>query len=149
MCGIVGYVGPRNATPVIYDGLKRLEYRGYDSAGIAVIQNDRVEVRIPAATAKAGTARFQVAAVSGRWSDAAEIELPVWTPATTVASSGRRAQRRANGDALSGRGSGGRLATGRPPRGPARRAAGRHGVRRMLPAQRRLRPSGPLLPGPL
>ncbi len=45
MCGIVGYVGARNATPVVYDGLKRLEYRGYDSAGIAVIQNDRIEVR--------------------------------------------------------------------------------------------------------
>jgi glucosamine--fructose-6-phosphate aminotransferase (isomerizing) len=45
MCGIVGYVGARNATPVVYDGLKRLEYRGYDSAGIAVIQNDHIEVR--------------------------------------------------------------------------------------------------------
>jgi len=40
MCGIVGYVGPRDATPVILDGLKRLEYRGYDSAGLAVVQAD-------------------------------------------------------------------------------------------------------------
>ncbi|MDY7078874.1 MAG: glutamine--fructose-6-phosphate transaminase (isomerizing) [Chloroflexota bacterium] len=41
MCGIVGYVGPRNATPIILEGLKRLEYRGYDSAGLAIVQADR------------------------------------------------------------------------------------------------------------
>jgi glucosamine--fructose-6-phosphate aminotransferase (isomerizing) len=45
MCGIVGYVGPRNATSIIYEGLKRLEYRGYDSAGLAVIQDGVIEVR--------------------------------------------------------------------------------------------------------
>jgi len=57
------------------------------SAGrrVTVPANDRVEVRIPAATASTGTARFQIGAVSGRWSDAAEVELPVWTPATTEA----------------------------------------------------------------
>src|SRR5262245_51021014 len=37
MCGIVGYVGERNCTPILIEGLRRLEYRGYDSAGVAVL----------------------------------------------------------------------------------------------------------------
>ncbi len=45
MCGIVGYVGARDASQVILDGLRRLEYRGYDSAGIAVLQNGHIAVR--------------------------------------------------------------------------------------------------------
>ena len=45
MCGIVGYIGPQDATPIILNGLKRLEYRGYDSAGIAILQNGGIEIR--------------------------------------------------------------------------------------------------------
>ncbi len=45
MCGIVGYIGPRDATPIVLNGLKKLEYRGYDSAGLAVIQDGKIEVR--------------------------------------------------------------------------------------------------------
>jgi glutamine---fructose-6-phosphate transaminase (isomerizing) len=43
VCGIIGYVGPRAAKPLLIKGLERLEYRGYDSAGIALIENDGVE----------------------------------------------------------------------------------------------------------
>ena len=45
MCGIVGYVGEKQALEVLVDGLRRLEYRGYDSAGVAVISEGRLEVR--------------------------------------------------------------------------------------------------------
>jgi glutamine phosphoribosylpyrophosphate amidotransferase len=44
MCGIIGYVGKEDAVPIIVDGLKKLEYRGYDSAGIAVYGKDGFDV---------------------------------------------------------------------------------------------------------
>ncbi len=52
---------------------------------VLVKANDRAEVRFPVSAESAGTARFQIAVTSGNWSDAAEISLPVWTPATTEA----------------------------------------------------------------
>jgi len=46
MCGIVGYIGPKKVVPVIIEGLRKLEYRGYDSAGIAVVNGTgKIEIR--------------------------------------------------------------------------------------------------------
>ena len=44
MCGIVGYVGDERAAPILLDGLRRLEYRGYDSAGVAVHEENGIEI---------------------------------------------------------------------------------------------------------
>ncbi len=52
MCGIVGYVGKKDCTKVLLDSLSKLEYRGYDSAGIAVFENDAIKTKkTPAITA--------------------------------------------------------------------------------------------------
>ena len=44
MCGIVGYIGPKDAAPILLNGIKRLEYRGYDSAGLAYFVNGKISV---------------------------------------------------------------------------------------------------------
>ena len=45
MCGIIGYIGAQDVLPILIDGLRRLEYRGYDSAGVAVVRNGEIELR--------------------------------------------------------------------------------------------------------
>ena len=45
MCGIVGYIGPGDAKSIVISGLKRLEYRGYDSSGIAFIEDDSIIIK--------------------------------------------------------------------------------------------------------
>src|SRR3989304_5316598 len=65
MGGIVGYVGARDATPIIYEGLRRLEYRGYDSAGLAVVDRGRLQIRRDAGKLERLAALLQTEPVSG------------------------------------------------------------------------------------
>ena len=63
MCGIMGYVGSRPAGPILIDGLRRLEYRGYDSAGIAVLeQNGGLSIH-----KRAGKLEALASAITDRW----------------------------------------------------------------------------------
>src|SRR5438046_3096927 len=65
MCGIVGYVGRARATPILLDGLRRLEYRGYDSAGLAIVEKGRLETRKCAGRIAALTKLVKKQPVSG------------------------------------------------------------------------------------
>ncbi|MBT8208646.1 MAG: glutamine--fructose-6-phosphate transaminase (isomerizing) [Acidimicrobiia bacterium] len=65
MCGIMGYVGPGDAAPVVVDGLRRLEYRGYDSAGIAVLSDGAIKVAKAAGKLARLEELLEIAPVSG------------------------------------------------------------------------------------
>jgi len=88
MCGIVGYVGPRKARPLLMAGLERLEYRGYDSAGISVIDGDRIDV--VRAVGNLGALREALAvhlaasAPAGDGGAVAVAERPASTPETGI-----------------------------------------------------------------
>ncbi len=73
MCGIIGYTGPKEATPLILDGLARLEYRGYDSAGIAVMGSNGVSI-----AKRAGRLGRLAASVDGRISGRVGIGHTRW-----------------------------------------------------------------------
>lgn len=67
MCGIVGYIGKRQAAPIILEGLRRLEYRGYDSAGLSVLHHGELQTRKKKGKIEEGLARqLQAVPVSGR-----------------------------------------------------------------------------------
>ena len=80
MCGIVGYIGKKNAVPYLLDGLSRLEYRGYDSAGIAVLTDKGIETekcigRVDALRKKAEKQSFSSSLGIGhtRWATHGEV----------------------------------------------------------------------------
>ena len=64
MCGIVGYIGPKKVVPVVIEGLRKLEYRGYDSAGIAVVNTNGANAG--AAGASAGAGKLDIRRASGK-----------------------------------------------------------------------------------
>ena len=82
MCGIVGYVGDRSAQEVVVEGLRRLEYRGYDSAGVALVDSGRVELRLEPVNLRE-VATDTLALLESKWAPkglAMELAIPAELP---------------------------------------------------------------------
>ena len=84
MCGIVGYIGPRNAAQIILDGLRRLEYRGYDSAGIAVIQDGHIAIRRDVGKLGNLSARLAESPIGATSASATRAGPPTASPASAT-----------------------------------------------------------------
>lgn len=91
MCGIVGYVGSRQAVPVLLGALKRLEYRGYDSAGLAVTNGDGISVY-----KKAGKVKTLGSSLSESWSDQSQQQATCGVAHTRWATHGGPSTRNAH-----------------------------------------------------
>ena len=77
MCGIIGILGKSDVAPLLLDGLKRLEYRGYDSAGIATLVDGRIERRSGAAARLSASCRSETDQGHRRETEHAQSAIPI------------------------------------------------------------------------
>ena len=90
MCGIIGYTGPRQAAPILLDGLKKLEYRGYDSVGFAVIGSNTIKIMKDIGRIDKVTSKYDLGALEGttgishcRWATTGGVTKPNAHPHTS------------------------------------------------------------------
>jgi glucosamine 6-phosphate synthetase-like amidotransferase/phosphosugar isomerase protein len=87
MCGIIGYVGKKAASPILLEGLRRLEYRGYDSAGVALLHEGSLLIRKKIGKIDAGIARLLKSEFRPTKIPIRIVTPPAKSPSSTTASS--------------------------------------------------------------
>jgi len=82
MCGIIGYIGEKQAYPILIDGLSKLEYRGYDSAGVALLDEDQLEIMKSVGRLSKLEEKIGEQVPSAPWESAIPVGPPTDAPAT-------------------------------------------------------------------